>query len=161
MVFQRSIACNGRRSMQAVWRHPMKVSQRLIFTILALVMVTTMFGGVVLAHHGRSGYGSDDTIVTMEGVVAQVMWRNPHVFVAYDVTDDNGDAVRWMGEFSSVQSMMSEGMSRTGFKTGDEIRVTTLPAASGSPHGLVIKIETLDGSVSVDLSARRGGIRAR
>ncbi len=137
----------------------MKTLRRVALTACTLA-VCCMLSTAVLAHHGRSGYGSDDSIVTKTGVVSEVMWRNPHVFVVYDVTDDGGDVVQWMGEFSSAQTMMSEGMSRTAFKPGDEIRVTTLPAASGIPHGLVIKIETVDGRVSVDLSARRGGVRA-
>ena len=137
----------------------MKALRRLALTACTLVVCSSL-STTVLAHHGRSGYGSDDSIVTIKGVVAEVMWRNPHVFVVYDVTGDSGDVVRWMGEFSSAQTMMSEGMSRSAFKPGDEVLVTTLPAASGTPHGLVIKIETVDGSVSVDLSARRGGVRA-
>ena len=137
----------------------MKISRRLAMTVPTLA-VCCMLSSVVLAHHGRSGYGSDDSIVTKKGVVAEVMWRNPHVFVVYDVTDESGSVVQWMGEFSSAQTMMSEGMSRTAFKPGDEVLVTTLPAAAGTPHGLVIKIETVDGSVSVDLTARRGGVRA-
>ena len=133
----------------------MKVLRRLAVTACTLV-VCAMLSTVVLAHHGRAGYGSGDTVTTMKGVVTRLMWVNPHVFVAYDVTDESGNVVGWLGEFSSVQTMLSEGMRRTSFKPGDEVLVTTRPAAGGTPHGLVIKIETVDGSVSVDLSERRG-----
>ena len=56
--------------------------------------------------------------------------------------------------------MLSEGMSRTSFEAGDEVLVTALPVERGKPRGLVIKIETVDGRVSIDLSTRRGGVRA-
>ena len=52
--------------------------------------------------------------------------------------------------------MLSEGISRATFKTGDEIAVTVIPAKGGIPYGLVLKIVRPDGKVAVDLSQRRG-----
>ena len=71
-----------------------------------LVVVFAMMGGVVSAHHGRSGYESDDKIATLKGVVAQVGWRNPHVFIAYDVTDDKRkrSAVAWRIFFRAIDA---------------------------------------------------------
>ena len=46
----------------------MKVLRRLALTACTLV-VCSMLSTAVLAHHGRAGYGSADTVTTMKGVV--------------------------------------------------------------------------------------------
>lgn len=123
------------------------------FTVVAAV---SLLGGVVSAHHSRAGYDTDDKITTMKGVVTEVRWRNPHVFILWGVTGDKGNVVQWTGEFSSPTTMISEGLSRDTFKPGDELAITVIPAKAGTPQGLVIKIVRPDGRVVVDLSQRRG-----
>jgi hypothetical protein len=104
-------------------------------------------GGVLSAHHGRAGYG--DKVVTMKGVVTEVRWKNPHVFVVFDVKDDNGSVVQWLGELSSTNTMLAAGMNRTSLKPGDEIVVGLRPAQGGIALGLVATIMRADGTVVV------------
>lgn len=129
---------------------------RALAVAFAVVAAFSLLGAVVSAHHSRAGYDTDDKITTMKGVVTQVQWRNPHVFILWGVTDGNGNVVQWTGEFSSPSTMISEGLSRDTFKPGDEIAVTVIPAKAGTPQGLVIKIMRPDGRVVIDLSQRRG-----
>ncbi len=126
---------------------------------VAFMVVTAglLFGAVASAHHSRAGYDpAKERLTTQDGVVAEVMWRNPHVYLTWDVKDDKGTVVRWTGEFSSPATMMSEGLSRDTFKPGDSMTVTFMPAKAGTPQGLVIKIIRPDGKVVIDLSERRG-----
>ena len=122
----------------------------------AAVMAVSISGGAVSAHHSRAGYDSDDKITTLKGVITEVRWRNPHVFIIWGVRDDKGSLVQWTGEFSSPATMLSEGLSKDTFKMGDEVTVTFIPAKSGIPLGLVIKMVRPDGKVVLDLSQRRG-----
>ena len=122
----------------------------------AVVVVFSLLGGVVSAHHSRAGYDTDDKITTQKGVVTEVRWRNPHVFIIWGVRDDRGNVVQWTGEFSSPSTMLSEGLSKDTFKPGDEVAVTFIPARAGTPQGLVIKMVRPDGKVVIDLSQRRG-----
>jgi len=80
-----------------------------------------VLAGVVSAHHGRAGYG--DEISTVKGTVTSVEWKNPHVFLNFDVKSDKGDIGHWIGELSSPSTMLAAGMSRTTLKAGDEIVV--------------------------------------
>ena len=126
---------------------------------VAFVVMTTglLLGAVASAHHSRAGYDSaKESLTTQNGVVAEVMWRNPHVYLTWDAKDEKGTVVRWTGEFSSPATMMSEGLSRDTFKPGDPMTVTFMPAKAGAPQGLVIKIVRPDGKVVIDLSERRG-----
>src|SRR5205823_5498854 len=122
--------------------------------VLAFVVVFTLVDGTVSAHHGRPGYGNKQK--TLRGVITEVRWVNPHVFIMFDVKEESGDTVRWTGEFSSVTTMISEGMTKNMFKPGDEVVVSGTVAESGDPHSLVVKIQKADGSASLDLSERRG-----
>ncbi len=130
--------------------------QRVLAATFAVVLVSLMLGGVVSAHHGRAGYNTAGSGITVKGVVTEYRWLNPHVFILWNVKDDKGTPVTWTGEFSSPSSMLSEGMSKATFKPGDEIGVTVIPAKGGQPYGLVLKIVRADGKVVVDLSERRG-----
>ena len=124
------------------------------FSGAALVM---LLGPVASAHHSRAGYDSaKESLRTQNGVISGVEWRNPHVYIIWDVKDSNGNVVKWVGEFSSPSTMISEGVSRTTFKVGDPVTVTIMPARAGTPQGLVIKVLRPDGTVVIDLSNRRG-----
>ena len=57
-----------------------------------MVVVFTVLGGVVSAHHGRAGYTEESTVT---GIVTSVIWRNPHTFVNFDVKGDEGNIVHW------------------------------------------------------------------
>jgi hypothetical protein len=124
---------------------------------LAVVTAAFLLGAVAAAHHSRAGYDTaKDSLTTLNGVVAEVIWRNPHVYVTWDAKDEKGTVVRWTGEFSSTATMISEGLSRDTFKPGDPLAITFMPAKAGTPQGLVIRIVRPDGKVVIDLSERRG-----
>src|SRR5207249_5460267 len=88
-------------------------------SVLAVVVALALFGNVALAHHGRAGYSNE--ISTVKGTVTEVQWKNPHVFIAFEVKDDKGNVVHWLAELSSPATMLAAGMSRTTLKTGDEV----------------------------------------
>ena len=112
-----------------------------------------MFGGMVFAHHGRAGYG--DKITTVKGTVTGVQWKNPHVFLEFDVKDAAGKNVAWLGELSSPATMMAAGMSRTTLKPGDEIVLRGKVGQGGDPVVLVDSI-THDGKPIVGDPSQEG-----
>lgn len=124
--------------------------------VSGVLMMFLTFAGVAFAHHGRAGYDTAENGKVVKGVVTEYRWLNPHVFILWNAKDEKGNTVTWTGEFSSPSSMLSEGMSKSSFKPGDEIAVTVIPAKGGTPYGLVLKIVRPDGKVVVDLSERRG-----
>lgn len=106
--------------------------------VLVMVMVFTVFGGVVSAHHGRAGYS--ETVSTVKGTVTSVEWKNPHVFINFDVKDDKGTVAHWIGELSSPSTMLAAGMARTTLKPGDEIVVKGKSGQNGAPLTLIDSI---------------------
>jgi hypothetical protein len=124
---------------------------------VAFVTVAFLSSAPASAHHSRAGYDqAKDKLTTLNGVVAEVMWRNPHVYVTWDSKDEKGTVVRWTGELSSTATMLSEGLSRDTFKPGDPLTITFMPTKAGTPQGLVIRVVRPNGKVVIDLSERRG-----
>ena len=130
----------------------MRTGRRLAVAAFAVMVIFTMLGGVVSAHHSRAGYSKNS--VTLRGVVKEIAWRNPHVWVVFGVKDDKGTVVQWTGELSSVSSMLAAGMSKDSLRPGDEIIVTAVPAKGGLPQSLIRKVVKTDGSVVVDMTRR-------
>ena len=120
----------------------MRTSLRLVTAALTMVVVFTVLGGVVSAHHGRAGYS--EAVSTVKGTVTAVQWKNPHVFIEFDVKDDKGNIAHWIGELSSPSTMLAAGMSRTTLKLGDEIVVKGKSGQNGAPLTLIDSI-TRDG----------------
>ena len=63
----------------------MKTLLRSAMAASTMVLVFTLLGGVVAAHHGRAGYIEASTV---KGTVTSVEWKNPHCFINFDVKDD-------------------------------------------------------------------------
>ena len=121
--------------------------------VAAVVALSALLwpAGPVSAHHSRAGvYESPDKTITMPAVVAEWRWRNPHVFLVWDTKGPDGTVVQWVGELSSITTMMGEGMTRTTLKPGDQVTVTVVPARSGAPQGQLVKVVMADGKVPLD-----------
>ena len=78
-----------------------------------------IFGAVALAHHSAAHYSRD--AMTTRGTVVQYIWRNPHVTLIWSVKAPNGEARQWVGELSSVTSMIADGMTKDSLKPGQEM----------------------------------------
>ena len=125
--------------------------QRAFAVTLALVVVFPMLSGILSAHHSRAHYGNEES--TTKGTVLEYKWRNPHVFVVWEVKDQSGKSTQWVGEMASVTSMIADGMTKDSLKIGDEIVVSAFPSKNpGSAEALIKKITKADGTVVVDNS---------
>ena len=117
--------------------------------VLFVLMVFPMFDRAVSAHHSIAGY-EKEKIVELRGVVAEYIWRNPHVVLIWSVKDNSGKAVQWSGEMNSPTSMIQVGMNNQSLKRGDQIILTVNPSLTGNPLGVIRKITTMDGKTIVD-----------
>jgi hypothetical protein len=120
-----------------------------------LSAVILVVHGPALAHHG-SGVSYDlSKVVTMEGTVTEFQWRNPHVYVLYDVKDAQGNVVNWGAEtHSPVVCENQDHWTKSTLKPGDKITIGVFQSKLGSPRGLLAKIVMDDGKVILDDTGR-------
>jgi len=109
-----------------------------------------MISGAAFAHHGSGVSYNLGKVVTMEGTVTEFQWRNPHVYILYDVKDDKGNVVNWGAEtHSPVVCENDDGWTKNTLKPGDRVTISVFPSHVGSSRGLLAKI-VLNGKVIID-----------
>jgi hypothetical protein len=93
--------------------------------------------GQIAAHHGtRISYDlTNPTQIT--GILTEYAWKNPHVSLFFDVTNEGGDVVNWGGEMGSPATLTRSRWTRTTLKPGDEITFTIYPSRAGANVGEV------------------------
>ena len=130
----------------------MKMNKALGSAILALCVV-----GPIYAHHASVGIDRSKT-VTVEGVITQFRWANPHSWIEMEVVDGAGKAALWNFEMLPPTYLIPAGWTRSTVKPGDRVKVTANGFLDGSPGGIFVSITLPDGKT---LGQRGGGGGAR
>ena len=124
-------------------------------TLAGAVMVcSSLASGRLAAHHGEAGAYTLNETMTLEGVVREVRWGNPHVMVDLDVTGANG-VEQWAIELSSITTMEQGGVARDALKTGDRIVVSGHRHRTTKLLILPRSIQKPDGTVALKVPVRR------
>ena len=119
-----------------------------------LAVALVIFSGVMFAHHGSIVSYDITKMITMEGTVTEFQWRNPHVYVMYDVKDAEGKVVNWGAEtHSPIVCENQDGWTKSTLKPGDKITISVFPSKIGTARGLLAKI-VLNGKVMIDDTGR-------
>jgi hypothetical protein len=124
---------------------------------LALIVVLVGGAAIVSAHHGSAISYDLGKQVTLTGVVTEWVWKNPHCFVMFDVTDEAGKVVNWGAETHPTTFLVRNEvkgapvpLSATSIKAGDKVTVTLFPSRVGASRGLLAKLVDADGKVLLD-----------
>jgi len=123
--------------------------ERLLAIVVLAIAVVPLSAGLLWPHHSVAGYDTQKEVV-LHGVVKEFNWRNPHVYVVWEVKDQSGKVVEWAGEMNSPTSMIQVGMNRNSLKPGDEVVITVNPSKTSNPLGIIRKITMADGRLIVD-----------
>ena len=118
--------------------------RHLKFVLLALVVAGA---SPVLAHHSVAGEFNVRTLLQLKGVVSDVEWANPHIYVHLDVREPSGGVTTWRLECVPVAMMRKAGLSKTLLlANGQTADVEAYVARDGTPHlGYLVKITYADG----------------
>ncbi len=103
-----------------------------------LVAYRLLAGVAAEAHHSVLGFDGTRP-VTLRGVVADVVWGNPHTYIAVDVAD-GGAPGRWVIEGEGAVVLQRLGWSKTSVRKGDRIVSTGGPGRDG---GRVMRCESV------------------
>ena len=94
------------------------------------------------AHHSKR-FVDTTKLISLEGVVTKVEWRNPHMWVYIDVPDEKGKMVNWGIEGPSSTTLVDSGISPQLLKVGRRVTIRANPPRDpldhrGSWEGLVV-----------------------
>ena len=105
-----------------------------------LSIVVLLFAAVValavplVAHHSFAATYVEDKQQTIEGDLAQFVFRNPHSFVHMEVADPTGQKIRYAVEWASGSSLNGQGITRETLKFGDHVIVVGQPGRNEEDH---------------------------
>jgi len=118
-------------------------------SIISFLLVPLALGGLVFsrplfAHHSSSAYDMAHP-VEMKGVVTNMEWSNPHVFIYMDLKDDKGNAEAWRVEGNSPNMLFRAGWKKEMIKAGDVLQVNGAPAKNGAKDLRLISLTLANG----------------
>lgn len=99
----------------------------------------------LFAHHGGTSLYDVSKQITVDAMVTEYVWTNPHVEIGLDAKDDKGNVKHWLLEASSPPVMVSRGWNRKSLQPGEAIKVTFNPAQKGGGVGRLIKLIKANG----------------
>jgi len=73
--------------------------------------------------------------VTLNGVVKQYQWTNPHSWIQLTVPNDAGSSDEWSIEMGSPFELLRAGWTTTTVKTGDKVSIQVHPVKDGTKGG--------------------------
>jgi hypothetical protein len=98
------------------------------------------------AHHSFAAEFLEDQTGTIEGVVTEVWFRNPHVRYYVEVTLEDGSSEAWDVRTSSPTQLSRRGWTRDTIKEGDTVTVHGHLGRDGRKLLSLISIELPDGT---------------
>jgi hypothetical protein len=114
---------------------------------IAAVLAMAMGGvGSAFAHHSGAMFDRSQ-VVSLEAVVVEWSWTNPHSWLQVSA-EHNGEAnVLWSFESTSTQILAKQGWRRTSLVPGDKVVVEYNPFRDGAPGGNLVRVTKQDGTV--------------
>ena len=96
------------------------------------------------AHHSATMYDFNQ-VITIEGVVKEFLWTNPHVmmWVVVPATEEKPEQ-NWQLENTSPGRLIRLGWSKNAFKPGTPVKVEFWPLRSGKSGGFVKQSTNLE-----------------
>ena len=78
-------------------------------------------------HHSVGANFDQSQLVEVEGVITEVLWRNPHVLMKMTGTDADGVEREWRIEGNSVSNVRRQGLSKDMMLPGTVVRIAGNP----------------------------------
>lgn len=102
---------------------------------------------IAAAHHSVGGEFDSHRQVTLSGVVSQVEWANPHIYLHFAVKEPGGTITEWRLETVPVAMMRKAGLTKALLLgNAENATVDINPARDGTQHmGYLLKITYADG----------------
>lgn len=97
-----------------------------------------------LAHHSGAMFEPQKT-VTVEGVVKEFQYTNPHSWLLVDVKNKDGSVTTWGFEAEGPSTLHRAGIRPSDLTPGTKLTITGRPMKDGSPAAAWVDAVRADG----------------
>lgn len=122
-----------------------------------LMLTIGLLSSAAEAHHSVSAVYNADRKSTIVGVVDEFSFKNPHVIVYIDVTNEDGSVTQWLSEGRAATNMRRQGWSNDSVQSGQTVRVSGSATHDGSAMVNMDYLEILDAS-TMQVTHRLGNV---
>ena len=98
----------------------------------------------LVAHHSGAMFEKVKTI-TVEGVVKEFQYTNPHSWLLVDVKNKNGTVTTWGFEAEGPSTLQRAHIRPSDFAPGTKLKITGRPMRDGSPAAAWVDAVRADG----------------
>ncbi len=109
--------------------------------LLTVLGALAAWGVTAQAHHSLAGVYDSSRPVTVEAVVTEFHFVNPHPFVMAEVKERDGTARPYRLEMDNRRELVDVGMTNETFQRGDRIVVTGSVGRTERTHLYVRRLE--------------------
>ena len=109
--------------------------------LAALASGLMAHAGIAGAHHAIDADYDPDNYITVEALVKEFRFINPHPYVTADVVNEAGETEEWRLLLDDRWELVEDGFSRSTLQPGDRLVVTGMPARHQSEQLYVRSIE--------------------
>ena len=115
-----------------------------VVSIAGVAAARVLSCSAAVAHHSFAMFdlGKD---VTVDAVVKEVQFTNPHVWLQIMVADGKGGQTEYSIESGAPGMMLRNGWKPSTLKPGDKVKLTMHPLKNGSPGGSLVSVVVPDG----------------
>ena len=120
----------------------MRPSHTFAFLLLTLLLWVKSAS----AHHAFTPVYDGTRLITVEGVVTQFRFVNPHATMFMDVTGKDGKVAKWVVEFDGNLNLSEKGWTADSIKAHERVTVTGNPTHTGSQRMFFTRLVRPDGT---------------
>lgn len=97
--------------------------------VLPLVLTLLISAGVLVesAHHSIAVNYDQSKEITIEGVLTEIKWINPHAYFRVDVSNPDASVVEWIAEMGAFNGIKRAGFPTERFAVGDRVTIIGAP----------------------------------
>src|SRR6185503_18813964 len=111
----------------------------------ALIVAALLAAGTSLSAHHSATMFEQTKQITVEGVVKEFQYTNPHSWLLVDVKDKNGKVTTWGFEAEGPSTLQRAGIRPSVFPAGTKVTMTGRPMKDGTPAAIWVLAVRDDG----------------
>jgi hypothetical protein len=127
-------------------------NQKLLETPMTLRSVglagiaVAIYASPAFAHHSFAMFDADSKM-TLEGIVKEFQWTNPHAWIMLTVANTEGKPEPWAIELNGPSGLVRQGWKPKTLTPGMPITLTIHPLKDGTHGGQFLAVKLPDGTM--------------